>query len=278
MPLTAIPIRTKYWRPGDDFLEIIVSSVSNLCQDGDFIVVSEKAISVAIGRVVDESRADPGLTAMALARVWMRLVWGYFLGPLCHFSSKTLHRLRSYPIPEGEAHKEIALRYAGLSQSLLHYSEGGIDVSNLPFAFAALPPSNAEEIGAIVLQRVKEVCGKHIVVLIVDTDKTYSIWGTHITPRPSAISGIESRGILALVIGRTFRFTAQATPVAVCGREVDVEDALAIADVADQARGFGAGRTAWDMAERFHVAFNEVTWEMLDRVEHYPIVLVRKLE
>ena len=278
LPLTAKPIRTKYWRPGDDFLRIIVSSVSGSCQDGDFVVVSEKAISVATGRVIDESKANPGLVAKALAKIWMRIVWGYLLGPLCHFSNKTLRRLREYPISEGEAHKQIALRYAGFGQSLLHYSEGGIDVTNLPYAYAALPITNASEIGLIVVHRVKEGCRKDVIVMITDTDKTYSSRGLYITSLPSAIRGIRSLGLLALVVGRAFRWTARATPLAVCGRPLNVEDALVIADLADEARGFGAGRTVWDMTRRFHVGLTEVTWEMLDQVEHYPIVLVRSVE
>jgi F420-0:gamma-glutamyl ligase-like protein len=57
-----------------------------------------------------------------------------------------------------------------------------------------------------------------------------------------------------------------------------VAEALAVADAADRARGYGAGRTVWDMSKRFGVDFTEVTWEMLDRVQHYPIVLVRKTQ
>jgi F420-0:gamma-glutamyl ligase-like protein len=278
LPIIVKPIRTKYWRPGDDFLKIIANSVSGSCQDGDFVVISEKAISVAMGRVIDESKVEPSLLAKALARVWMRLAWGYCLGPLCHLSNKIVRRLKRYPIPEGEAHKEIALRYAGVGQSLLHYSEGGIDVTNLPYALAALPLCNADEIGVTVLQRLREECEKDVIVMITDTDKTYSVGGAHVTPRPSPIRGIASLGLLALIFGRAFRWSARATPLAVCGRSVSVDDALAVADVADRARGFGAGRTVWDMARRFHVAFDEVTWEMLDQVEHYPVVLVRKVE
>jgi len=278
LPLIAKRIKTKYWRPGDDFLNIIVSSVSGFCQDGDFVVISEKAISVAMGRVVDESKADASLVAKALVRVWTRLVWGYFLSPLCRLSNKTQRRLKRYPIPEGEAHKQITLRYVGLSQSLLHYSEGGIDVTNLPYVFAALPLLKAEEIGVKVRQRVKEGCGKDVTVMITDTDKTYSLGGTHITPRPSAIRGINSLGLIALVVGRALRWTARATPLAVCGRPIDVEEALVVADLADRARGYGAGRTVWDMARRFHVGLTDVTWEMLDRVEHYPIVVVSGVE
>jgi F420-0:gamma-glutamyl ligase-like protein len=278
LPLIAKPIRTRYWRPGDDFLRIIVDSIASDCENGDTVVISEKAVSVAMGRVVDESSASPSLMAKVLARVWMRLVWGYVLGPLCRLRRKTLWRLRWYPIPEGEAHKEIVLRYAGLGQSLLHYSEGGIDVTNLPYALAALPLPNPEEVGAILLKAVKKACGKEATVMITDTDKTYSRNSTHITPRPRAITGIRPVGLLALIVGRLLRWTARATPLAVCGRSLTIEDALAVAEVADRARGFGAGRTVWDMASRFHVGLMDVTWEMLDRVEHYPIVIVREVE
>jgi len=47
--LIANPIRTKYWHPGDDFVGTISNSVSGLCQDRDFVVISEKAISVSLG-------------------------------------------------------------------------------------------------------------------------------------------------------------------------------------------------------------------------------------
>lgn len=39
---------------------------------------------------------------------------------------------------------------------------------------------------------------------------------------------------------------------------------------------YGAGRTVWDMSRRFGVDFSNVTWEMLEQVDHFPIVLVRR--
>ena len=277
MPLLAKPIMTQYWRPGDDFLDIIARSVSGFCEEGDIVVISEKAVSVAIGGIVDESRVYPTVSARILARFWMRLVWGYILGPLCHMSRKTLSRMRQYPIPEGEAHKEVTLRYAGFFQSLLHYSEGGIDVTNLPFSLAALPISNAGEVAAVISQAITERCKANVTVMITDTDKTYSRQGKHLTPRPNAIPGIKPLGLFAVIIGRTLRWTARASPLAICGRFLDIESALSIADAADRARGFGAGRTAWDMAKRFHVGLAGVTWEMLDRVQHYPVVVVKNV-
>jgi F420-0:gamma-glutamyl ligase-like protein len=111
--------------------------------------------------------------------------------------------------------------------------------------------------------------------MIVDTDKTYSRNGIHITPRPSAIQGIIPLGIVAIIIGRGLRWVANATPLAVQGSRLSVAEALTVADCADKARGYGAGRTVWDMSRRFNVGLGNVTWEMLDRVRHYPIVLVR---
>jgi F420-0:gamma-glutamyl ligase-like protein len=278
LALIAKPIRTRYWRPGDNFLKIVTDSVAKHCKIGDIVVISEKALSVAMGRIVDESNVHPSLMAKLLARVWMRFVWGYVLGPLCHLSDKTLRRLRKYPLPEGEVHKEIVLRFAGFGQSLLYYSEGGVDVTNVPYALAVLPLSDPEEVGEMLRKAAKEACSKEVTVMITDTDKTYSRNRVHLTPRPGAIRGVRQMGLLALILGRGLRWTARATPLAISGTSLAVEDALAVADVADRARGFGAGRTVWDMAARFHVALTDVTWEMLERVEHCPIVLVRKVE
>jgi F420-0:gamma-glutamyl ligase-like protein len=63
--------------------------------------------------------------------------------------------------------------------------------------------------------------------------------------------------------------------VALAGRALNVEESLTIAQIANHSRGFGAGRTVWEMAEKFNVALTEVSWEMLDRVKHKPIIIVR---
>jgi F420-0:gamma-glutamyl ligase-like protein len=271
-------IRTKYWRPGDDFLKVILGSIADSCENGDIIAVSEKAISVAIGHVVNEAHVRPGLLAKVLVRIWMRCVWGYILGPLCRFRTKTLWRLKRYPIREGGAHKEVALRYVGFRQALLHYSEGGIDATNLPYALVSLPLNNPEEICGMILESLEEACGKEVSVMIVDTDKTYSWNGFHLASRRSAVRGVRTLGLLALVLGRVFRWKAQATPLAICGRMNSLEETLAFADSADRAMEYGAGRTAWDMAGRFHVGLTDVTWEMLDSIPHYPIVSMKGAE
>ncbi|MBC7130027.1 coenzyme F420-0:L-glutamate ligase, partial [Candidatus Bathyarchaeota archaeon] len=81
-------VTTGYWRPRDDYIEKILESVKNIIVDGDFVVVSEKAISTAMGNIIDESTINPGLSARILAKFWMRIIWGYLLGPLCHMQNK----------------------------------------------------------------------------------------------------------------------------------------------------------------------------------------------
>jgi len=274
MNYIAIPIKTKYWRPGDDYISIIKSSIVNRVEDGDIIVLSEKAISVAKGRLIDESKIKPSLLAKFIARFWIRYIWGYILARLCHLKIKNVYRLRNYPLKEGSNHKQVALIYAGFLQALGVWSEGGIDVSNIPFNYACLPLedpySEATKIQAEIQNIARKLC-----VMIVDTDMTYSWHNLHITPRPKPMRGILSMGFLAYVIGRAFRLKCRATPLAITSK-IDLNKAIDIAQLAHSARGSGAGRTAWDMAKRFKTKLTEVTWEMLDEVDHYPIVIIRE--
>ena len=274
-----LAVTTDYWRPGEDYLQNIIDSIKAKVKDNDFVTVSEKAISMALGNIVDESSVRPSWLARLLARYWMRYIWGCVLGPLCHLKKKTIRRFRAYPLEEGSAHKQVALKQAGFLQALMHGSEGGVDGSNLPYSYVSLPLGDAQKIAQKIQERVEAGLGKKVAILIVDTDKTYSLGGFHFTPRPKPINGIRSRGgFMAYVCGRFLKLRRRATPIAIAGSEIGVEEALEISDVSNRARGFGAGRNVWDMAEWFGVSLTSVTWDMLDRVEHKPIVIVRRRE
>jgi F420-0:gamma-glutamyl ligase-like protein len=84
-------------------------------------------------------------------------------------------------------------------------------------------------------------------------------------------------GVLAYVLGRALKLRQRATPVAVSGAPVSVEQALVVAAVANRSRGVGAGRTIWAMAATFQVPVTRVSWAMLEGVEHRPIVIVRRV-
>lgn len=273
----ALAITTKYWRPGENCLEEIIESIREKVDDCDFVIVSEKAISIASNNIIDEACVKPSLSARLIAGYWMRIVWGYFLGPICHFRARLLRYLRDYPLETGSRHKQVALQNAGCLQALMFGSEGGIDGSNLAYSYVSLPLEHAKEVALKIRKEIMTRLHKKVIVMIVDTDKTYSFRNFHFAPRPKPAEGIHSfGGFISYVVGRMFLLKKRATPIAVAGCELSAENALKIAEIGNRVRGFGAGKTVWDMAERFKVELTGVSWEMLETVKHKPIVLVRK--
>src|SRR3989304_2816006 len=276
----ALALTTKYWKPGEDYVKEITKTIGKRLADDDFVVVSEKALSTALGRIVDESSVKPSFNARIISRFWMRIVWGYFLGVLCRFGKRLILRLRQYPIEDGCRHKQVALQHAGLLQALMFGSEGGIDGSNLPFSYVSLPLENADELADEIREGIRLKLGKKVTVVIMDTDKTYSFRNFHFTPRPKPLNGIHTRcgGVFAYVAGRMLKLKKRSTPLAVAGSKLQAEEALKISNIADKARGPGSGATVWDMAARFGVGITGVSWEMLANAHHTPIVIVRKAE
>lgn len=274
---TALAVETKFWKPKENYIQDLIESIKNIVVNGDFVTVSEKAISTALGNIVNEKNVKPSKLAQFIAKYWMKIVWPRILGPICHLRKKTINCLYSYPIKEGGLHKQLALEQGGFLQALMHGSEGGIDGSNLPYSFVSLPLENAQEIANELRNRIKSELKKNVTVAIVDTDKTYSLKGFHFTPRPKPLKGIHSLGgVLAYVAGRSLKLQKRATPIAISGSQLTPEEAIDIARIANRARGAGAGRTVWDMAETFNVNLTCVTWEMLGSVKHRPVVIIRK--
>jgi F420-0:gamma-glutamyl ligase-like protein len=276
--LKAIRVRTRYWRPGTDWLDRAMGALATILENGDLVTVSEKAISTAEGLIVDESGVRAGALARLLAVFWTRKIWGGPLGRLTNLRQNTLSRLRSYPVEEGSAHKQVALTHSGFLQSLRHYSEGGIDASNLPFSMVSLPlpepRSYAEQIRRALAER-----GKRVSVMIVDGDSTYTHRNLHLSPRRVDVPGlIHVGGFLTFVIGRMLGLKSRSTPVAVVGEPMNPDWALTMANVAHRVRGHGAGRTVWDMTETLETGLTGVTWEMLDEIKHFPIVVIRGVD
>ncbi len=279
MRLKAIRVRTDYWRPGADPIEEIVEAVRGVVHDGDIVTVSEKAISTASGLLIDESKIKAGRVARLLSSLWMRRVWGGPLGRLTRLRERTLQRLRRYPVEGGAAHKQVALRTVGLLQALRHYSEGGIDASNLPYSLVSLPLRRPMEMAEGIRRALEAITGSSLSVMIIDGDTTYSWRNLHLAPRRVETPGlIHVGGFLTFLVGRALGFRGRATPIAISGERLNPDLALELADAAHRIRGHGAGRTVWDMCERFGVGPSEVTWKMLERVEHSPIVILRRAE
>jgi len=273
--LKAIRIKTKYWRPGTDYVSEVVQAVEGVLQDGDIVTVSEKAISTAMGYLVDESKFTSGIIAFLLVSFWTRRIWSGPLGMLAKLKDGTRERLRNYPLIEGAVHKQVSLHYVGLLQSLRHYSEGGIDASNLPYSYVSLPLRKPE--GEAVRLHSALSRGNEVSIIIVDGDTTYSWRNLHLSPRSVPVRGlIHFGGFLAFLFGRMLGFKSRSTPIAHAGESLNPDWALTLANIAHRVRRHGAGRTVWDMAEKLGVGLTEVTWGMLDGVDHYPIVILRR--
>jgi F420-0:gamma-glutamyl ligase-like protein len=279
MKIRIKPIETSYWRPGTDYGREIVEAVKPYLRDGDVLAVSEKAVSTAHGNLVDESRVPPGLVARFLAGVWTRRLWGGPLGRLTKLKRRTMENLRGYPAAEGAAHKQTALWYAGLVQSLRHYSEGGIDASNLPYSYVCLPLRRPRDEAEEIARRVKTGTGKDVAVMIVDGDTTYTWRNLHMAPRRVAAPGLVNLGGLpSFVLGRALGLRARQTPVAVAGGGLNPDRALWLASLYHRRCGRGAGRTVWGMAESMGTGLTGVTWEMMDTVPHHPVAIIRVRE
>jgi F420-0:gamma-glutamyl ligase-like protein len=273
----ALPLTTKYWKPSEKYVNKILEAVEKRVAEGDFVVISEKALSTALGRIIDERDINPSFNAKMISRLWMRVIWGHVLSVLCHFGPNLSRRLREYPFEVGSRHKQVALQQAGLLQALMWGSEGGVDGSNLPFSYVSLPLDNAYEVAEEIRRQIQLKLKKKVFVIIVDTDKTYAFRNFYFTPRPKPMKGIHSfGGVMAYVVGRVFRFRRRPTPLAVAGDGVGAREALVVANVADRVRGAGSGATVWDMAACFGMAVTGISWEMLSGVRHKPLVLVRR--
>jgi F420-0:gamma-glutamyl ligase-like protein len=78
-------------------------------------------------------------------------------------------------------------------------------------------------------------------------------------------------------MGRILKLKKSSTPLTAAGCTIEASEALKITNIADKTRGPGSGATVWDMAAKFKVEVNEVSWEMLETINHKPIVIVRKI-
>jgi F420-0:gamma-glutamyl ligase-like protein len=270
-------IRSEYWLPGSDAAALLSKLLADKIREHDIVIISEKALSVISGRIVDESDMRPSITARFLARVWMRLLWGYLLGKLCRLRRETIANLRRYPIVEGSKHKQLILQAAGPLQALRHVSEGGVDVTNLPLSYAALPLEDPDDTAANIASALQSRLKLRVGILITDTDMTYSFRSFHVTPLRKACHGILAWGFPAYMIGRILKLKARATPVGNCGVDLPINQLLDLADAAHHLRGSGAGRTIWDMARRFRSNPTQVTWDMLRGIEHKPVVIARRV-
>lgn len=267
-----IPIETGYIKPNDN-LDSIINPAKELMKDHDYLVIAETPIAVAQGRLVDESKYTPSLTAKFLTTVWSKYLWGYVLGPLLKIKERTIKNLRRLP-EETKAHKEVVLQLYGLKHALKPASEAGIDLSNAPGTYVSLLPENPER----VAKDIKKEIGKEVCVMIIDTDATYMKNGKYFTALPIAIEGIDAdNGVFGYVKGQLSQ-NMGSTPLG-CSEKIDVETALKIANIAeDYQKSLSTEmKTIHSVKAVLGTEIDEVTIEDLDSITHTPAVIIRKI-
>ena len=266
-----IPIETGYIKPNDN-LDSIINPAKELMKENDYLVIAETPISVSQGRLVDESKYTPSLTAKFLTTVWSKYLWGYILGPLLKIKKRTINNLRRLP-EETKAHKEVVLQLYGLKHALKPASEAGIDLSNAPGTYVSLLPENPEK----VAKEIKEEIGKEVCIMIIDTDATYMKNGKYFTALPIAIEGIDAdNGVFGYVKGQLSQ-NMGSTPLG-CSEKIDVETALKIANIAeDYQKSLSTEmKTIHSVKAVLGTEIDEVTIEDLDSITHTPAVIIRK--
>ena len=277
----AIPLRSRVWRPGTDFKREVAKLVRGVASSGDYIVLSEKALAVSMGLLFDESSIKPDFLSKALTLLLMRLTWGWLLGELCKLSEGTLTLLRNYPIEDGARHKKLVLRVGGVLQALKPTSEAGVDATNVPKTMVCLPLPEPSKVAREVRDFLVDRLGVEVCVVVVDSDKCYVLKGSDLvltcrsTPLPCSLN----LGFISFLLARSLRkfFSPYATPIGFYPQVVDVRELLVVSELADRARGFGAGRNVFEVEEILGVKATDVSWSHLDSIPHYPVVVVKKL-
>lgn len=267
-----------YWYPGTNAIDEIIKSYIKITKNGDFLVISEKALSIAFGNIYDENAINIDKLTYILTYILNNYVWNYLLSR--HLSKKVRWLLKITPIELMARHKKLALKYGGLLHFLKPISEAGIDTKNLPYYYVSLPLMNANYIAGKIRNGFLKY-GKDINVLIIDTDRTIKIKrlnGIAFSTRKSFIKGIFDIGVLGYIISKAFRRYVMIfpTPVAYQGKDVSLKSLLKIAKIANKLIGGGYGFDVYDMLHKLDKRdFSEVTWLDMNKIKHYPAVLIR---
>lgn len=270
-----IPVKTAYIRPGDS-LDILIQNSSPYLDDGDYLIVAETPVSISQKRLIDESKFKPSLTAVLLAEIWSKYIWGYILGPILKIKSRTIKNLRKLP-PEARAHKEVVLQHYGIKHALKPASEAGIDLSNVPGSLVSFLPENPPKVALELSQQIKTCCNKKVIVMIIDTDATYKLGNFRFTSLPYAMDGIKSDlGILAYLLGRISK-KKFPTPLG-SSFPLEIDYALELSAIAEKYQKSieKNPETIYQMQKTFNKNITEIEVDLLNSRIHTPAVIIKK--
>lgn len=179
MKLEVYGIKLPLLSKGDDLPRLIAEGFK--LQDGDVVVVTSKAISKVKGYMLKLSDIRPTLTSRALAKLAGKSsriveaeisisrdvlacipIYG-FLKDRMEFLAKDLKGARRL-ISEDRSILITVMPDGRLA------SDAGLDLSNMPPGMACYPPPNPDKEALEIRQRLKELTGKDVAVVVTDTE------------------------------------------------------------------------------------------------------------
>ncbi|MEM4887830.1 MAG: coenzyme F420-0:L-glutamate ligase [Thermosphaera sp.] len=270
----------RYWYPGVDIVKEILNKYRDHLVEKSIVAISEKAISVALGNIYDESLIKPDPISKCFTKIVNAYLWGRVLYKLFRHSEEFLEILQEIPLDYLTSHKKLSVVYGGLIHFIKPYSEAGIDTTNLPYYYVSLPLKNADKVARSIREDLIRSVNKNVQVLVLDSDRTFkpkSISNLAISTRPSFVDGIIDLGGLGYLLGRLFpkSFTEYPTPVAYDGEWLGLPQLLKISKIAEKSMGHGLGRTAIQMLKNIgRRSFNEVKWRDMSKIKHYPVLIL----
>jgi len=153
MSLEVIPVMVKKeFKKGDDLAGAFLSNFKGV-QDGDIIVIAQKAVSKQEGRVIELSQVIPSLLAVGIAAEYKK-------------DAKLVEAILS------EAKRIVRMDGGVMITETKHgfvCANSGVDESNIPAGFASLLPEDPDRSAQEFRSKVLEKTGKNIAVLVSDT-------------------------------------------------------------------------------------------------------------
>jgi len=151
--------------------------------DGDVVVVTDKLVSKCLGRVVKVDDVKPSKRAMRLARKtsldprFVELVLKscddvVAVVPIKRLVDKGLANLESLA-GDVEAMRRLLDEYPDFFITLregMLWSDSGVDSSNLPPGYYAVPVENHDEVAKMIRDGIQKATGRRVAVVICDTE------------------------------------------------------------------------------------------------------------
>jgi coenzyme F420-0:L-glutamate ligase/coenzyme F420-1:gamma-L-glutamate ligase len=202
LTLQIIPVVIKKEiQKGDDLTKLFLSNFGEL-QDGDIVIIAQKAISKQEGRTVDLAAVIPSLLAVGIASEYNK---DPKLIEVILSETKRIVRMENGIIITETKHGFVC-------------ANAGVDESNLPLGFASLLPENPDRSASDFQQKILAKTGKKIAVMISDTfGRAFREGQTNCAIGCAGIKAIDDYAGKKDVFGRTLRVTAIAQADEICG-------------------------------------------------------------